>query len=252
MATLAVAMPVFNESDGIYETLSELNFAFKNANEDAEFFIQDDKSSDNTLEIISKCTSELNMKISLESNPVNVGHGPTVINAYRRAINCGAEVVLQLDSDGQFNPGELVMLLNSVRCGADLALGVRKSRVDPWFRILLTKSLRILLFIRFRKHFKDPNSPIRVYKTNVLNDLIYQIPSTALIPNIYLVVVAKLSGKKIENFVVTHRNRRGKNSTGSTWVSKSTIRSQIRLIKFAIRALNEFIAFKTGKIKSRT
>ena len=246
MVTLAVAMPVFNEADGIHETLSELNYAFKNAKEDAQFFIQDDQSTDNTVEIIAKSADELGMKIWLESNSTNLGHGPTVINAYLRAIKSEAEVVLQLDSDGQFNPSELIKLLDSVRCGTELAIGVRKSRVDPWFRVLLTKSLRVLLFIRFRKYFVDPNSPIRAYKRETLRDLISQIPSNALIPNIYLVVIARLRGKKIENFVVTHRDRRGKSKTGSTWVSKSKIKSLTRLGKFAVRALKELTALKLG------
>jgi dolichol-phosphate mannosyltransferase len=241
-------MPVFNEADGIHETLSELNDAFKTAKEDVQYFIQDDQSTDNTVEIISKSASELGIKISLESNPTNLGHGPTVINAYLRAIDSEAKIVLQLDSDGQFNPSELIKLLNSVRSGTELAIGVRKSRVDPWFRILLTKSLRVLLFIRFHKYFEDPNSPIRAYKTETLRDLILQIPSNALIPNIYLVVIAKLRGRKIENFAVTHRDRRGENKTGSTWVSKSRLKSIVRLMRFTTRALREFIGFKPARI----
>ena len=248
MVTLAVAMPIFNEADGIHETLSELNNAFKNANEEAQFFIQDDQSSDNTVEIISKSADDLGMKILIESNPVNLGHGPTVVNAYLRAIESEAEIVLQLDSDGQFNPGELIKLLDSVRRGTELAIGVRKSRVDPWFRILLTKSLRVLLFVRFRKYFDDPNSPIRAYKKETLRDLILQVPSTALIPNIYLAVLAKLRGKRIESFEMTHRDRRGKSKTGSTWVSKSKIKSITRLGKFTIRALKEFSRFKPEKL----
>jgi glycosyltransferase involved in cell wall biosynthesis len=165
-----------------------------------------------------------------------------------RAIDSEAKIVLQLDSDGQFNPSELIKLLNSVRSGTELAIGVRKSRVDPWFRILLTKSLRVLLFIRFHKYFEDPNSPIRAYKTETLRDLILQIPSNALIPNIYLVVIAKLRGRKIENFAVTHRDRRGENKTGSTWVSKSRLKSIVRLMRFTTRALREFIGFKPARI----
>ena len=248
MVAVSVAMPVFNESDGIRETLSELNHAFKNAQVDAQFFIQNDKSTDNTVEIITKSVEEFGMKVFLESNPTNLGHGPTVINAYLRAIKSEAEVVLQLDSDGQFNPSELIKLLDSVRGGTELAIGVRKIRVDPWFRVLLTKSLRVLLFIRFRKYFVDPNSPVRAYKRETLRDLISQIPSDALIPNIYLVIIARLRDIKIENFVVTHRDRRGENKTGSTWVSKNRVKSIFRLIRFAIRALKQFSAFKPTRI----
>jgi len=248
MITLAVAMPVFNEADGIHETLSELNHIFKNANEDVQYFIQNDQSTDNTVEIISKSADELGMKILLETNPTNLGHGPTVINAYLRAVNSEAETVLQLDSDGQFNPGELVKLLNSVRSGNELAIGVRKNRVDPWFRIILTKSLRILLFLRFGKYFEDPNSPIRAYKKEVLRNLIKHVPSNALIPNIYLVIIAKLRGIRIEHFSVTHRDRRGKNKMGSTWVSKSRLKSIVRLTRFTTRALREFFGFKPTRV----
>ncbi|MFM9120191.1 MAG: hypothetical protein ACKOQT_07685, partial [Acidimicrobiaceae bacterium] len=81
-------------------------------------------------------------------------------------------------------------------------------------------------------------------KRETLRGLISQIPSNALIPNIYLVVIARLRDKKIENFVVTHRDRRGTDKTGSTWASKSKIKSVTRLGKFAVRALKELAAFK--------
>lgn len=250
MASLAIAMPVFNEADGIVLTLEALDHALAIAGEETVIFIQDDLSTDETCELIKNCSKSLKAQIQIQSNPRNKGHGPTVITAYRRAIESDADLVLQLDSDGQFDPNDLAKLIMAARTRVDIAVGIRHSRKDPWYRKLLTIGLKTLLFLRYRKFFKDPNSPIRVFKKQVLKDLLNYLPPNALIPNIYLLIIANLHQRSIENLSVTHRSRSGNTKTGSTWTSKSKLRSIFRLIRFALRALKEFLRFQPKKFKN--
>ena len=51
MNSLAIAMPVFNEADGIQRTLNDLDAALSNKSESPVIFIQDDCSTDNTREL---------------------------------------------------------------------------------------------------------------------------------------------------------------------------------------------------------
>ncbi len=56
----------------------------------------------------------------------NSGHGPTVLRAYREAIATGADFVLQVDGDGQFEVSDIRRLADDIRhSGADIAMGKR-------------------------------------------------------------------------------------------------------------------------------
>lgn len=244
MNSLAIAMPIFNEADGIQRTLNDLDAALSNKNESPVIFIQDDCSTDNTRELVIECSKGLKSVVKLEINKKNQGHGPTVLRAYERAAESGALVVMQLDSDGQFDPSELISLIEAVRSDADIAIGLRKGRSDPWYRKILTFSLKTFLTIRYFRSFKDPNSPVRAFKNEILRNLLKQIPNSALIPNIYLVVIAKQQNLSFEEIPISHRVRNGDEKTGSTWASKSKVKSILRLLKFSLRAFQELISFK--------
>jgi len=244
MNSLAIAMPVFNEDDGIQRTLNDLDAALSSKSESPVIFIQDDCSTDNTRELVIECSKGLKSVVKLEINKKNQGHGPTVLKAYERAAESGALVVMQLDSDGQFDPSELISLIEAVRSDADIAIGLRKSRSDPWYRKILTFSLKTFLTIRYFRSFKDPNSPVRAFKNEILRNLLKQIPNSALIPNIYLVVIAKQQNLSFKELQISHRVRNGDEKTGSTWASKSKVKSILRLLKFSLRAFQELISFK--------
>lgn len=244
MNSLAIAMPVFNEADGIQNTLIDLDSVLSSNGESPVIFIQDDCSTDNTRELINECSKSLKSLVKLEVNKKNQGHGPTVLRSYERAVESGSSVVMQLDSDGQFDSTQLMSLITAVRGNADIAIGLRKSRSDPWYRKILTLSLRMLLTIRYHRSFEDPNSPVRAFKNEILRDLLKHVPKSALIPNIYLVVIAKQQNRSFEEISISHRVRNGTEQTGSTWASKSKIRSILRLLKFSLRAFRELINFK--------
>jgi hypothetical protein len=108
----------------------------------------------------------------------------------------------------------------------------------------LTFSLKTFLTIKYRRSFKDPNSPVRAFKNEILQSLLKHVPKSALIPNIYLVVIAKQQNLSFEEIHISHRVRNGDEKTGSTWASKSKIKSILRLLKFSLRAFQELISFK--------
>lgn len=242
---VAIAMPIYNESDGIAETLSVLDLALQENKIDSELFIQNDASTDQTLEKIEEVRPLLKMKISAETNQVNLGHGPTTWAAYKRAVTSSCSTVLQLDSDGQFNADQIPRIIEACLESRSVVIGVRQSRVDPWYRKAITKLLRVYLFSRFQLQCSDPNSPVRAYPTQTLKELLNQIPNNPLIPNIYLSVVASIQKIHITELPIDHRVRRGNESTGTMW-SEKAIKPRLipkRLIKFCINSYVELRLF---------
>lgn len=240
---IAVAMPIFNESDGIAETLTSINEAFRNSGATVTMYIQNDVSTDNTLQILTELATSLQLNIAVETNQQNLGHGPTTFVAYQRALSTGISIVMQLDSDGQFDATELPVLCSAIAGGNEVAIGIRSNRVDPWFRKFLTFLLRNFLRTRYIGQFPDPNSPIRAYSASVLAPMLSELPNEPLIPNIYLSILAVRQKLQVAYIHVSHRERRGGQSTGTMWQSANQWQKINRLLKFCRKSFRQLLSF---------
>lgn len=236
-------MPIFNESDGISETLTSIDEAFLDSGATVTLYIQNDVSTDNTLQVLAELSTSLQLNIVVETNQQNQGHGPTTFAAYQRALDTGSSVVMQLDSDGQFVATELPMLCSAVASGKEVVIGIRSSRVDPWFRKFVTFLLRNFLRARYFGRFPDPNSPIRAYSASVLSSMLSELPNEPLIPNIYLSILAVRKKLNVEFVPVSHRERRGSESTGTMWQSANQWTKIARLLKFCRKSFRQLLSF---------
>ena len=247
--TVGIAMPVFNESDGISTTLQTMDQVLGARDFSVELFIQDDCSTDQTENVIKTIAPQLRMLVHLQRNESNKGHGPTTFNAYKRAANSENTIILQLDSDGQFDPRDLPLVIDSVDDQHQVALGIRIARTDPWFRKVLTRFLSTYLRISFKCKSGDPNSPIRAYKRETLQKLLKNLPHVPLIPNIYLTILANMEQMHVKEIAVSHRVRHGSSKTGTMWRSRRSIKFLIpkRLIIFSFEAFLELWQFKNDQ-----
>ena len=247
--TVGIAMPIFNESDGISTTLRTLDQVLSAEGFLVELFIQDDCSTDQTEEVIKTIAPDLKMVVHLQKNESNMGHGPTTFEAYQRAANSNNAIILQLDSDGQFDPRELPLVIDSVGDQHQVALGIRVARTDPWFRKALTRLLGTYLRASFKCNSGDPNSPIRAYKREILRGLLKDLPREPLIPNIYLTILASSTQIRVREVSVSHRVRHGLSRTGTMWRSGRSINFLIpkRLIIFSFKAVFELQQFKNAQ-----
>jgi glycosyltransferase involved in cell wall biosynthesis len=236
-------MPIFNESDGIAETLASIDEAFRNSGATVTMCIQNDVSTDNTLQVLTELATTLQLNISVETNQQNLGHGPTTFAAYQRALGTGSSIVMQLDSDGQFDATELPLLCTAITAGNDLSIGIRSNRVDPWFRKFLTHLLRNFLRARYTGRFPDPNSPIRAYSASKLAPMMSELPNEPLIPNIYLSILAVRKKLDVAYIHVKHRERRGGESTGTMWQSANQWQKFNRLLKFCRKSFRQLLSF---------
>jgi len=241
--SISIAMPIFNESDGIAETLTSIDEAFRQSGATITLCIQNDVSTDNTLQVLAQLTTSLQLNIEVETNQRNLGHGPTTFTAYQRAFNTGSSIVMQLDSDGQFVATELPKLCSAIANGREVVIGVRNSRVDPWFRKFVTFLLRNFLRARYFGRFPDPNSPVRAYSNSVLSPMLSELPKEPLIPNIYLSILAVRKKLNVGFVRISHRERRGNESTGTMWQSSNQWGKIRRLLKFCRTAFRQLLSF---------
>ena len=234
--TVAVAIPAYNEADGIAGFLQEIDRALIPHVAALTLVVVDDASTDDTVATLEALRPDLAATLELVQSPLNRGHGPSLVEAYCRALATGADFILQVDGDGQFHGSDLRRVLVLLNDEAHAVSGVRRFRQDPWFRMAMTRLVRYYVRVSFRVIARDPNCPLRGYEAQVLRDLLAALPETCLVPNLYLTVVAARRGLALLEVDVSHRVRRGLVPAGTTWGASPI---PWRLVRFSLQALAE-------------
>jgi dolichol-phosphate mannosyltransferase len=242
--SVAVAIPAYNEAEGIGEFLSELDRELGPASSSLTLVVVDDASKDGTAGRVEALRRELKARLVVHRSDRNRGHGPTTIRAYQLALETGADVILQVDGDGQFDGSDARVLVEALAEG-QVAAGVRTGRTDPWFRKVLAFSLRTYLRSVFRVKTRDANCPLRAYRRAALEHMLAQLPKDPLVPNVYLSALADACRYRVVNRPVRHRCRRGSVAEGSTW-GKRRISFLVprRLLVFVFHAFEESKEFR--------
>jgi glycosyltransferase involved in cell wall biosynthesis len=238
---LALAIPAFNEADGIGGFLHELDEVFADWPGDVSFIVVDDCSTDGMAHTLDELGPALRAQLRTVRMDSNSGHGPTVLRAYQEAAASGADVVLQVDGDGQFDGRDIRRVADDLRSsGSSVALAKRRDRRDPWFRKILTRALRMYLQQAIDVQVMDPNCPLRAYRAPVLLQLLDHVPDGATVPNVYLAILADHAQLPTAELIVEHRVRRGDVEQGTMWGRRQ--RKGVvpkRLIVFSWNALQE-------------
>mgnify|MGYP000858948435 FL=1 len=225
---LAIIIPVFNEQDIIEKVINDWLFVAKKF--DGFIIVINDGSSDNSLKILNKISKKNNRL--MVTNKKNSGHGPSVYTGYKIALKKKFNFIFQVDSDDQFFSKDFNKLW-LLRDENSLILGFRKKRYDSFHRLIITRILKILNLIIFRKLVPDVNIPYRLIGGEFLKKNLKFISSKSLAPNI-LISIKAAKDKKIKSVVVSHKER----LTGMVWIVK------FNLIKFMFKVFIEIISFK--------
>lgn len=244
--SIAVAIPAYNEAEGIAGFVQEIDRALAPHVRSLHIVVVDDASTDRSLDVLDGVRPQLGGTLEIHSNPVNRGHGPSVLRAYRRALERSPDYVLQVDGDGQFLGSDLRRMLVLLIDDAHAVSGVRRFRQDPWFRMAMTRLLRTYVRFSFGVNARDPNCPLRGYEAPLLRDLLLALPDECLIPNLYLTVLAARRGLALLEVDVSHRVRRGSSLIGSTWGRGLASPIPLRLVRFSLAALRESRTFRAS------
>ena len=237
---VAVAIPAHREAAGIGGFLTELDGALAGVAERVTLVVVDDASPDATAEAVEDAADVVDAEVVLLRTRVNRGHGPTVLAAYRAALATGADVVAQVDGDGQFHGADLARVVTATD-GHRVALGVRANRADPWFRRALTRGLRAGLALAFGIGAPDANCPLRAFPAADLERFLPRVPPDALVPNVHLAVLAHDARPAPVEVSVEHLPRRGGDPAGTMFGGGRSRLVPRRLIAFSARAAVETV-----------
>jgi dolichol-phosphate mannosyltransferase len=242
---LIIALPIFNEADGISDFMFELK---KELDDFSPLFVAvEDRSTDNTYEILRRMESE-GFPVTVVQNDVNRGHGYSVISGAKIAIDMGPSAIVLCDGDGQFLAADIRALVEIHMRDSNLIVeGVRVGRVDPWFRRLISIMCRFLVYLSCRRIPKDANTPLRVISPQAAKSLLDEVEDNCLIPNLAMCVLSRTLGFEIVEINVSSIPPRRKPGSIDQWKQRSSFLPSKRLLRFVLLAT---ISWKDVAIKS--
>jgi len=164
---LIVNLPAFNEEEKIASTIKRVPRTIEGID---EVFVQviDDGSKDNTFRVAKEAGAEF-----VYSNGVNRGIGKTFRHAVERALENGADIMVNIDADGQFDPEDIKKLIQPLlKHEADMVSADRFDHLAakniPFLKDLLNRVAAKMIGSFMNVNIKDLTCGFRAYNKETL------------------------------------------------------------------------------------
>lgn len=178
-----------------------------------EVIVVDAGSLDNT----AKVAKELGAKVIRLNRPIGYGH--TIKAGLIQALNCGADIIVTMDSDGEHNPLDIPQLIKPIINGkADVVLGSQRLNFYKSGKtIKIIERILSLIILRFlSKILKMPLSGglecgFRALRREVLEKINFlELPNDFRFSPAFVISVLNRNCKVIEIPITTTIRRYGK------------------------------------------
>lgn len=227
-SSLSVFFPAFNEEENIRSTVEKAIKVIKNLNiKEWEIIIVDDGSKDGTGEIADKLSKEHKQVRVIHQE--NGGYGSALKTGFS---NSKFEWIVYTDSDGQFDFGEVVRFFEKAK-DADVVLGYRIKRSDPFIRIMLAWGWRLSVLVFLGLRLRDVDCGFKLLNRKVWRKISPLDSQRGAMVNAEIAIRAKKSGFKILQVGVNHYPRILGKPTGAS--IRVIINSYLDLIKLRFK-----------------
>ena len=167
-----VCLPTYNERTNLEPMLQALQDVLR---EGDRVLVIDDSSPDGTGELADRLATELGF-VDVLHRERKEGLGPAYIAGFHRALDGGAELVLEMDCDFSHDPNDVPRLIAAAEDGADLVLGSRYvpgGRVGNWglVRRAISRGASLYTALFLQMGVKDPTGGFKCFRRAVLETL---------------------------------------------------------------------------------
>jgi glycosyltransferase involved in cell wall biosynthesis len=196
-----VVMPAYNAARTLrmtYETLPKEHVH--------SVILVDDGSTDETLQI----ARQLNLEVFVHTR--NFGYGANQKTCYAEALKAGADIVVMVHPDYQYDPALLPDIIQPIVTGdADLVLGSRLragSALEqgmPWWKYYANRFLTWLENISFGLNHTEYHTGYRAFDRSVLEAVNFSMNSDGFIFDQEIIAQAVVYGARIGEIAVPVR-----------------------------------------------
>jgi undecaprenyl-phosphate 4-deoxy-4-formamido-L-arabinose transferase len=167
--TLSIVVPLYRDVENLPAIFERLRPVVDGLARRTELVLVDDGSQDGTAERAVTLARTFPHPTSVVRLTRNFGQHPAVFAGLHQAAG---DVVVTMDSDLQYAPEEIPLLLAELSPEVPVVSGYREARADPWGRRLISRLLSSWLSRRTGSVLKDYGSMFRAYDRRVVDQLL--------------------------------------------------------------------------------
>ncbi|MCC6802897.1 MAG: polyprenol monophosphomannose synthase [Anaerolineae bacterium] len=224
-----VVLPTYNEKENLtpmIDALLALPLSLR-------VLVVDDNSPDGTGALADQLAAQHGEQVSVLHRAEKAGLGPAYLAGFQRAIDLGAEYIIQMDADFSHQPRYIPDLIDKLEQGYDLVIGSRFAPgggVDQtWSRYRKLLSwfangvyVRVLLGIPV----SDATGGYRIWRRETLTGMgMDRIQSNGYVFQVEMAYVAYRLGYRIAEIPIYFPDReRGKSKMGSHIIFEAALR----------------------------
>lgn len=199
---LSVVAPVYNEEEGIEQVVRYWHEVLTRNGISSEIVLANDGSTDRTLEILERLKQDV-PELRVVAYTPNRGYGYALKTAIRASTG---NLVVTLDSDGQFDLGEFPALLQELKTkNLDFVTGFRKKKKDNPFRVIADRGLNLIVRTMFGVKLRDTNCAMKLIRGDLARGL--NIEATGYPTPTEITVKLVVLGTRSSEVGVTHSER---------------------------------------------
>lgn len=212
-----------------------------------KIILVDDCSKDNTYKIAKR------LKIIAFRNPINLGYGGNMKRALNLALQYGADIIVDIHPDGEYNPSAIPHAIKQIKDGSQLVLGNRFSNLFKPIQngMYIWKLIPLRLFnsidsLIFGVRIKDFHQGFRVYTKKMLSQVNYQENSNDYLFSFELIAQSVYKKMKITQ-VPVETSYQGKKRGASL---KNSIKYSLGTFKILVLFIFAKLGFKINLFRN--
>jgi glycosyltransferase involved in cell wall biosynthesis len=194
--------PAYNDAPTLPDLINKAFHVLSTSACDFEVIVINDGSSDETGLVLETLRQSHGERLRVITHERNRGYG----GALRSGIAAASkDLVFYTDSDGQYDVGELPLLLERLEPHVGLVNGYKRVRRDPWHRIWIGSLYNRFARVLFRIRLRDVDCDFRLMRRSVLERI--HLSSTSGTICVEMVRKIEMSGCGIVEVPVSHYPR---------------------------------------------
>jgi glycosyltransferase involved in cell wall biosynthesis len=208
--SLSIFFPAFNEEENIIGSIEQAIAVAEHSPfiSDYEVIVVNDGSTDHTRQV-SEAFAKTNDKVRVVTHNKNRGAGASLATGFASATK---DYVFYTDADLQFDIKEVNSLLLHIDA-ADIVVGYRAPRRDPFMRLVNAKGWNILIRTLFGLKVRDVDCAFKVFPTKLVQQHTYKAKGAMTLAEIMIRVTR--AGATVKEIPVTHMPRVAGSPTGA-------------------------------------
>ncbi len=167
ISSISAVFPAYNDAGTIPSMVLTALLALRQVTDDFEVIVTNDGSRDHTALVLDELASRY-PELKVIHHPKNQGYGCALRTGFSHASK---DWVFYTDGDGQYDPMELVRLVEGLKDGVDVVNGYKISRHDPFIRVVIGRIYHHIVKIAFGFKLKDVDCDFRLIRREIFDKI---------------------------------------------------------------------------------